>query len=100
MHSLIGLLFRLDRYKPFAAAFGYRDIFRRTFDHAAFAVIHPTDFRQKHAAIFFINLEALRIAETVARAFFLEARKAFRAFLVEGIPQRPIKVFKRLLQRL
>ena len=66
----------------------------------AVAVVHPANFRQIDAAVLLVNLEALRIPEAVAVSLFLETREASRVAFIEGIPNRAIKISKRLLQRL
>ena len=74
--------FGLDGNEPFFANTGNGDVLRRAEDVAAVAVAQPAEFRQEDAAVAGVDLEALRVAETVAHTFLLEAREV-SAFLEE-----------------
>ena len=55
----------LDRSKPFAARLADGDVFNLTFHHPAVAVTAPADFGQEDAIISLLQLDALRVTETI-----------------------------------
>jgi len=88
----------LDGHMPLPCGQGDRDLLRQACGIPAFPVSHPTYLGQIDAGIFFIQLESLRIAESIMYALLLEARQL--SPLLEKVGVCPVQVFQSLLKYL
>ena len=75
VNGLFDFALVLDRHKPFAAVARYGDVLRCAEHVPAVAIANPAQLGQEDSGIALIELVALRVAEAVRLAFFLEARE-------------------------
>ena len=84
MNRLGHFLLCLDRKEPMATMLGNGDILWLSDDLTAVEIVDPTELRQKHAAVGFIQLEPLREGKTIVFPALFEFREP-RAFFEETV---------------